>query len=461
MVNLLRNRKVGPIGRSTGPLISSIDLLRPHATDSLLNFFGITDHPFSSTPNPQFFYESATHTAALKSLAGGIESGAGFQALIARPGMGKTTLITKLLERFRSSSTAFLFQTQCDSREFLQYLLKDFRVQFSPGDGIVDLHNRLSEFLVAQRSRRRAVLLIVDEAQNLDTPVLETIRLLSNIETFSYKLIQILLVGQTQLAQRLLAPELLQLRQRIPLIAKLETLGESDVKAYIQHRFRVAGLSGEAIFTEEAIQVISRSSSGVPRNINTICSNTLTLGFASKKRILTGATVCQAIGDLDTALHFIADTEPFIQPIAPRRNEIESLELHDIACQIQVATGASGTAIAVAGLDGMICCARAGTVAPALGALVDIRQGLTGESIRRRKLLVCNDTKANRRIDTRACTAQDIRSMAILPLLSGRKVVGIVGMFSDRTNAFNRPELETLKTMAAACCRNGFKSPVC
>ena len=164
-----------------------------------LDFFELRQQPFGVTPDPAYLYPSQTHCEALDALTEGIESGRGFLALIAEPGMGKTTLLYQVLEALRDKArTAFLFQTQCSSREFFQYLLSELGVD-STGMGLVPMHNKLNEMLFAEMLAGRRFVLIVDEAQNLDETVLETIRLLSNFETTNTKLLQIVLAGQPQL----------------------------------------------------------------------------------------------------------------------------------------------------------------------------------------------------------------------------------------------------------------------
>ena len=168
-----------------------------------LDFYRLHQQPFGVTPDPAFLYPSRTHCEALDSLAEGILEGRGFLALIAEPGMGKTTLLYQVLEGLRDTArAAFLFQTQCNSREFFQYLLSELGVD-STGMGLVAMHNKLNEMLFAEMLAGKRFVLIVDEAQNLDDSVLETIRLLSNFETSHTKLLQIVLAGQSQLAEKL------------------------------------------------------------------------------------------------------------------------------------------------------------------------------------------------------------------------------------------------------------------
>ncbi|HTF26749.1 MAG TPA: AAA family ATPase [Candidatus Limnocylindria bacterium] len=198
-----------------------------------LEFYGLKEQPFGVTPDPRFICPSRTHSKAFNSLSCGIEAGCGFLALIAKPGMGKTTLVFQLLKQLEQTSRAiFLFQTQCDSRELLRYLLSGLGLD-AAGQDIVTMHERLNQFLARELLAGRRFVLIIDECHNLDNSVLETVRLLSDFETTSAKLIQILLVGQTQLAEKLSRPSLTQLRQRISILSRLEPLTRAETVGYI------------------------------------------------------------------------------------------------------------------------------------------------------------------------------------------------------------------------------------
>ena len=236
-----------------------------------LDFYHLREQPFGVTPDPAYLYPSRTHCEALDSLTEGILGGRGFLALIAEPGMGKTTLLYQVLEGLRDKARAvFLFQTQCNSREFFQYLLSELGVD-STGMGLVAMHNKLNEMLFAEMLAGKRFVLIVDEAQNLDDSVLETIRLLSNFETSNTKLLQIVLAGQPQLGEKLGQKQLAQLLQRITVVKHLEALSPEETAGYIKHRLKVAGHCGEALFEPEALALIAERSQGVPRNINKIC----------------------------------------------------------------------------------------------------------------------------------------------------------------------------------------------
>jgi general secretion pathway protein A len=240
-----------------------------------LDFFGLREQPFGVTPNPAFLYISPTHQEALEALRSDWATDRGFTALVGEPGLGKTTLLYKLLDEWRQASrVVFLFQTQCDSREFFRYLLAELGVD-AESMGLVAMHQKLNHILFQEVLAGRRFILIVDEAQNLDDSVLETVRGLSNFETPNTKLLNIILAGQSQLADKLAAPGLRQLRQRMGSLNRLRPLTAPETAEYIKHRLGLAGHSGEAIFTLGAVQAIAKASQGAPRTINNICHQAL------------------------------------------------------------------------------------------------------------------------------------------------------------------------------------------
>ena len=245
-----------------------------------LDFFHLREQPFGVTPDPAYLYPSRTHCEALDSITEEILGDRGFLALIAEPGMGKTTLLYQLLEGLRDTArAAFLFQTQCNSREFFQYLLSELGVD-STDMGLVAMHSKLNEILFAEMLAGRRFVLIVDEAQNLDEAVLETVRLLSNFETPHSKLLQIVLAGQPQLEEKLAQKQMAQLLQRITMVKHLEALSPEETAGYVRHRLKVAGYCGEGLFEAEALGLVAERSEGVPRNINKICFRALLEAYA-------------------------------------------------------------------------------------------------------------------------------------------------------------------------------------
>ena len=264
-----------------------------------LDFYRLHQQPFGVTPDPAYLYLSRTHGDAIASLSAGISEGRGFLALIAEPGMGKTTLLFKLLEQLKDSArTVFLFQTQCDPREFFQYLLSELGVD-TRGMGLVAMHNKLNETLFAEMLAGKRFVLVVDEAQNLTDAVLETVRLLSDFETSHTKLLQIVLAGQPQLAEKLAHPRQSQLRQRIAVLSHLEALSPDETTLYIDHRLNLAGYSGEPLFAPEALAAIAELSGGIPRNINNICFNALSLGHVEARERIAPETVRTVVAKLN------------------------------------------------------------------------------------------------------------------------------------------------------------------
>jgi type II secretory pathway predicted ATPase ExeA len=262
--------------------------------------YQLNEQPFGATPDSRFLFASETHREALATLLYGIEAGRGFMALIAKPGMGKTTLLFRSLTQLREKGrTVFLFQTISTPLDFLRTLLADLGVDELQG-GMFELQSKLNQILVEQRSKGERLVVVIDETQNLDDSVLELVRMLSNFETPDEKLIQIVLSGQPQLARKLASPNLVQLRQRISVIAHLRPLTVEDTKQYIEHRLQVAGYESEQpLFTSAAVDLIARHSEGIPRNINNLCFNSMSIGAALKKKKIDADIVREVIADLD------------------------------------------------------------------------------------------------------------------------------------------------------------------
>ena len=264
------------------PVVPAEAIGEKAATTDVLSFYELPQQPFDVTPDPAYLYFSPSHRDALTSLKEGIENFRGFMMLVAEPGMGKTTLLNKLMEELSDTArVVFLFQTQCTSRELLCYILNELEVDHSGMDAVA-MHRALNQALLEEMLRGRRFVLIVDEAQNLQEPVLETIRLLSDFETTHSKLIQIVLAGQPQLAQTLMKDNLVQLRQRIAVLANLQALTPAETAAYIEHRLRASGWNDKIIFSSDALDQIAESSGGVPRRINNLCFNALLEAFRRK-----------------------------------------------------------------------------------------------------------------------------------------------------------------------------------
>jgi len=288
-----------------------------------LDYYGLREQPFGVTPDPRFLYFSPAHREALASLFCGIDAGRGFLALIAEPGMGKTTLLFQLLERLKGSvRSAFLFQTQCNSHELLRYLLEALGLD-SRGQDIVQMHAQLNQLLYREALAGRRVVVFIDEAQNLSDSVLETVRLLSDFEAADRKLLQIVLAGQPDLAQRLMSPGLAQLRQRISVIAGLERLSAAETVRYVNHRLHVAGYDGLELFTPGALVLIAERSEGIPRNINNICFNAMSLGLAMGRRKIEARVVQEALHDL--SLETLVPQPKMAPPATPAVRDVTQI----------------------------------------------------------------------------------------------------------------------------------------
>lgn len=240
-----------------------------------VKYFKLKEEPFSTTPDPRFLYRSEIHQEALERLMTGIASKRGINAIVAEPGLGKSTLIRTLLNGLsKKVNFAWVFNTSLESKDLIKFICRDFG--FKPkGNEMGDILMELYSFLVKEYERGNTPLLIIDEAQNLKPHVLEEIRQLSNLETMQNKLLQIILSGQPQLDVNLDQPSMQQLKQRICLKAIITRLDLNDTMKYVRHRLQVAGCKNENLFTDSSLKLVKRISDGVPRLINQICDNAL------------------------------------------------------------------------------------------------------------------------------------------------------------------------------------------
>jgi general secretion pathway protein A len=264
-----------------------------------LAFYGLREAPFSPTPDPKFLFQSARHREALAQLLYGVRERKGFIVLTGEIGTGKTTLLRTLLERLDASTpVAYVHNSALDIEGLLEYVLHDWGVKSVAGSHAQRLVE-LNEFLIAQHREGLGPVLVIDEAQNLSVETLEAVRMLSNFETSGQKLMQILLVGQPELRDKLNAPELRQLKQRIGLRCHIAPLSAEETRLYIRHRLRIAGTADAGIFTDGAIQRIAEYSGGTPRVINIVCDHCLLSGYADSKRRIDPAIVDEAIAYLE------------------------------------------------------------------------------------------------------------------------------------------------------------------
>jgi len=256
--------------------------------------FGLTEKPFSISPDPRYLYLSQRHADALAHLIYGISESGGFIQLTGEVGTGKTTLIRSLLEQLPDKTEiALVLNPPLTTREFLSAICQELRIQLPPVQTVKSLIDRLNDRLLAAHAEDRRIVLIVDEAQTLSPELLEQIRLLTNLETSKRKLLQIILIGQPELRVLLDRPEMRQIAQRITGRYHLEPLTAHDTKIYIRHRMRVAG-SHSDVFTERAMRGLYRKSGGVPRLINVIADRALLAAYTLDERAIGGALVRKA-----------------------------------------------------------------------------------------------------------------------------------------------------------------------
>ena len=284
--------------------------------------FGLARAPFNVTPDPSFLYLTSSHREGLAQLQYGIEARRGFIVLTGEVGTGKTTLIQTLLREIAERThTALLFSSIANPLELMRYVCEEFKL-VEPLEHIRDFHDYiylLNDFLLRRYRDGENVSLIIDEAQNLPSDVLESVRLLSNFETTEDKLLQILLVGQPELNDRLNAPQLRQLKQRITLRHHLRPLTVNDCQEYIVSRLKHAGGS-PALFTPRAIEAIYHYSGGLPRLVNVICDNSMINAYALDLRQIDPPLIQEVAEDL----HLSGSLRPLPvrRDIAPRTERL-------------------------------------------------------------------------------------------------------------------------------------------
>jgi general secretion pathway protein A len=263
-------------------------------------FFGLRANPFNVNPDPRYLFLTRHTEEALACLTYGIQSRKGFVLLTGEVGTGKTTLINKLLEwlRLQQVATAFVFNSRMNVPQFLDYMMADFGIPCD-SKSKSQILQRLYNWLLDRYRAGETAVLIVDEAQNLTDEVLEEIRMLTNLETFTEKLLQIVLVGQPELETKLKQPQLRQLRQRLTLRAKTHPLTIEETKAYVQQRLRIAGSDGRQIFDGDALSAVHKYSNGIPRVVNLLCEHCLVSAFVDQKSTISEAVVDAVARDFD------------------------------------------------------------------------------------------------------------------------------------------------------------------
>ena len=250
-----------------------------------LDFYGLRERPFSETPDPRFLFLTPGHREALAQLIYGVQEGKGFIVLTGEVGTGKTTLLRTFMERIGTGSThvAFIFDSTLPYDGLVEYILEDFGIP-SAGKTRAQRLFALNRFLIERRRAGQTAAVVVDEAQNLSLANLEHLRLLSNFETPTGKLLQIILVGQPELRDKLARPELRQLRQRLGMRCMIRPLTPEETRNYIRSRLHVAGASDARLFTDAALERIAAYTNGIPRLVNILCDHCLLIGYTDQTR---------------------------------------------------------------------------------------------------------------------------------------------------------------------------------
>ncbi len=273
------------------------------------SFFGLKENPFNVNPDPRFLYLTNQVEETLTGLMYGIQTRKGFITLTGEVGTGKTTLVNRLLDwlHSRRARTAFLFNSRMNSNQLFDFILAEFEITCDSKSKSQQLM-KLNHWLLDRYRRGETVVLIIDEAQNLTYPVLEEVRLLTNLETSTEKLLQIVLSGQPELEEKLKLPQLRQLRQRIMLRCRTAPLTKEQTQEYIAERLKTAGASGEPIFSLKAMETVHLYSLGIPRVVNLLCEHALVNSYVEQQRPIQPKIV------EDVAREFQLDE---IEPIAP------------------------------------------------------------------------------------------------------------------------------------------------
>ena len=268
-----------------------------------LDYYGLTEPPFDITPNPRFLFYSEKHREAFNHLLYGIKERKGFVQLTGEVGAGKTTLCRALLEELDGRfATALILNPILSAKELVKTIATEYGLPVNGLDRL-EILAVINQFLLQQVERGQDTVLIIDEAQDLTDELLEQVRLLSNLETDNRKLLQIVLMGQPELRDRLNNHKLRQLRQRITVRYHLPSLSRAEVSQYVQHRLEVAGSKGSPYFTQPALWRVFNYSQGIPRLLNAICDKALLAGFVSQCEKIDYRLVGRAVRELEGYLN--------------------------------------------------------------------------------------------------------------------------------------------------------------
>ncbi|MQA28867.1 MAG: AAA family ATPase [Luteitalea sp.] len=288
-------------------------------------FYGLQRRPFDLTPDSRYLYLTPQHGEALAHLEYALTGRRGITVLVGEAGTGKTTLLGAALERVRGTDMkrALVSNPTLKREEFFELVAAELGLSAAAGQSKAQFLIALNRLVRAQAAAGGVTALIIDEAQSMSFELLEEIRLLANLESETEKLLQVILVGQPELADRLNAPELRQLKQRVALRCRLTPLGLRDTAAYIAGRIRIAGGEAARVFTRDAVSLIHARSHGIPRLINVLCDNALVTGFASGMRPIERQAVLDVCRDFDFApsvpsVRQAAEAAIAVQPSAER-----------------------------------------------------------------------------------------------------------------------------------------------
>ena len=273
------------------------------------SYFGLTCNPFQLTPDPEFLFLAKDHKRALTYLNYGIMSNTGFILVTGEVGTGKTTLIRKIIKEIRRDiKLARVSNTLVNSEQLISMINDDFGID-TKGKDKTQMLRDLADFIIDQYAKGNRTTLIIDEAQNLTPELLEEIRLLSNLETDKTKLLQIILLGQPELKNKLAVPELRQLRQRISISCHINPLDRREIEEYIYHRLEIAGNRKAVTFQDDALDALHKYTRGTPRLINIFCDFLLLSLFSSGTKEITSKLVREVSADLDSESRYWVDTE--------------------------------------------------------------------------------------------------------------------------------------------------------
>jgi len=335
-----------PSGKKTGSTGAHDSAVRPKTLYT--EFYGFSENPFSIRPDPRFLYLTPAHREALDALMEGVEEQKGLMVFTGDVGAGKTTLLYHLIDQLGETvKTAFIFFTLVNFKQLLRNVLLELGLD-PTGEDKVLLINRLSHFLLERAAEGETVVLMIDEAQNLSDEVLEEIRLLSNLETRSSKLLQIVLTGQSELEAKLESAPLRAFNQRISVRRHIGPLTREECPGYLEHRLQMVGSRASRVFSSEAIALICQYSHRIPRVINVICDNALRIACHLNRSRVDGEVVREALrktqGFLQTNTLPVSPRQREAAPVRTRLDLLEGL-LHTITARRREAVDPSAVLI--------------------------------------------------------------------------------------------------------------------